>query len=41
MMRYLLLLCGSALLFSLTACDSRILTAEEREERIDGVVRGT
>ena len=38
MMRYLLLVCGSALLFSLTACDSRSLTAEEREERIDGVV---
>ena len=37
-MRYLLLLCGTALLFSLTACDSRGLTAEEREERIDGVV---
>ena len=39
MMRYLLLLCGTALLFSLTACDSRSLTAEEREERIDGVVK--
>ena len=38
MMRYLLLLCGTALLFSLNACDSRSLTAEEREERIDGVV---
>ncbi|MFL2860041.1 MAG: LysM peptidoglycan-binding domain-containing protein [Pontiellaceae bacterium] len=38
MMRYLLLLCGTTLLFSLTACDSRSLTVEEREERIDGVV---
>ncbi len=38
MMRYLLILCGTALLFSLTACDSRSLTAEEREERIDGIV---
>ena len=38
MMRYLLLLCGSTLLFSITACDSRRLTAEELEERIDGVV---
>ena len=37
-MRYLLLLCGTVLLFSLTACDSRSLTAEEREERIDGVI---
>ena len=38
MMRYLLRLCGTALLFFLTACDSRSLTAEEREERIGGVV---
>ena len=37
-MRYLLLLCGAALLFSITACDSRSLTAEEREERIGSVV---
>ena len=38
MMRYLLLLYISVLIFSLTACDSRSLTAEEREERIGGVV---
>jgi nucleoid-associated protein YgaU len=37
-MKYVLLFCSTALLFSLTACDSRNLSVEEREERIDSVV---